>query len=161
MNTSDQSLFPIDSAFKRRWDWRYVPILEGRDENTKQPLGWKIAFDTPAGAFEFDWWEFVKRVNNVIGTTTSSEDKKLGYFFVKAERKSVDGEERLVVTAEKLLEKVVFYLWNDVFKDYGIDKIFAKGGKPVEYHCFYDSGTGEIDTALLKEFVESLPEVEK
>ena len=168
MNTSDQSLFPIDSAFKRRWDWRYVPILEGRDEHTTQPLEWKIAFDVvkkvggqpdTTEPFEFDWWEFIKRVNNVIGATTNSEDKKLGYFFVKAERKSVAGNEIYVVTAEKLLEKVIFYLWNDVFKDYGLDKIFAKGGKPVEYCQFYDRETGAVDRALVKEFVESLPVV--
>ena len=168
MNTSDQSLFPIDSAFKRRWDWRYVPILEGRDEHTNQPLEWKIAFDIvkkvggqpdTTEPFEFDWWEFIKRVNKVIGATTNSEDKKLGYFFVKAERKSVAGNEIYVVTAEKLLEKVIFYLWNDVFKDYGLDKIFAKGGKPVEYCQFYDRETGAVDRALVKEFVESLPVV--
>lgn len=99
MNTSDQSLFPIDSAFKRRWDWRYVRI----DDAHK---GWKIE----ANGKRYDWWNFLERVNKLIGETTSSEDKKLGYFFCKTS----DG----IITAETFVSKVVFYLWNDVFKDY-------------------------------------------
>lgn len=43
MNTSDQSLFPIDSAFKRRWDWRYMPIAKGNDNGVK--LNWQIDID--------------------------------------------------------------------------------------------------------------------
>lgn len=116
MNTSDQSLFPIDSAFKRRWDWEYVPITEGNDKDGN-PLGWKIAFDVPKkveGApdsteeFEYDWWEFVKRVNEVIGDTTHSEDKKLGYFFVKPMEEEVGGGKKKVISAKRFLEKVIF-----------------------------------------------------
>lgn len=99
MNTSDQSLFPIDSAFKRRWDWQYMPIANG----TK---GWRIS----ANGNEYDWWEFLEKINALIGEKTSSEDKKLGYYFCKAK----DG----VIDAKMFVGKVIFYLWNDVFKDY-------------------------------------------
>ena len=54
MNTSDQSLFPIDSAFKRRWDWKYMPICEGKENGVS--LGWKIE----ANGKLFDWWQFVE-----------------------------------------------------------------------------------------------------
>lgn len=105
MNTSDQSLFPIDSAFKRRWDWKYITISEGRD-NYGNPLDWSIA----CGNKSYSWWSFLEKINALIGSTTKSEDKKLGYFFCKAQ----DG----VISAEKFVGKVVFYLWNDVFNDF-------------------------------------------
>lgn len=113
MNTSDQSLFPIDSAFKRRWDWKYRPISNAQ-------LGWKIEAD----GMLYDWWEFLERINREIGTTTNSEDKKLGYFFCKAK----EGR----ISAETFVGKVVFYLWNDVFKDYDLSNSFfddGEGGK--------------------------------
>lgn len=75
MNTSDQSLFPIDSAFKRRWDWRYVKI-------TDAGKGWKIQ----CGGEYSDWWAFVTEINKKIAKETSSDDKKLGYFFCKPAR---------------------------------------------------------------------------
>jgi hypothetical protein len=99
MNTSDQSLFPIDSAFKRRWDWQYMPIANGNRD-------WRIS----ANDNEYDWWEFLEKINALIGEKTSSEDKKLGYYFCKAK----DG----VIDAKMFVGKVIFYLWNDVFKDY-------------------------------------------
>ncbi len=101
MNTSDQSLFPIDSAFKRRWDWKYVPI--GNVSEKK----WKIV----VGEEEYDWWGFLEKINIQIGEQTNSEDKKLGFFFCNANSDDV-------IDANMFVGKVLFYLWNDVFKDY-------------------------------------------
>lgn len=123
MNTSDQSLFPIDSAFKRRWDWEYIPI---RNANK----GWVIT----ASGKEWDWWTFLQCINEKIGKETVSEDKKLGYFFVKP-------QDNHTISAETFVSKVVFYLWNDVFKDYGFsDKEFRKAdGKEMTFPMFYET----------------------
>lgn len=148
MNTSDQSLFPIDSAFKRRWDWKYVPIREGRDKETNAPLNWYIN----TGDKQYDWWSFISKVNKLIGSLTNSEDKKLGYFFCKAK----DGE----IDADLFVSKVIFYLWNDVFKDYGFDdKDFQdEEGKILSFDRFYKdkNGTTCIDIANVELFLENL-----
>ena len=148
MNTSDQSLFPIDSAFKRRWDWKYVPIREGRDKETNAPLNWYIN----TGDKQYDWWSFISQVNKLIGSLTNSEDKKLGYFFCKAK----DGE----IDADLFVSKVIFYLWNDVFKDYGFDdKDFQdEEGKILSFDRFYEDKNGKtnVDIANVELFLENL-----
>lgn len=148
MNTSDQSLFPIDSAFKRRWDWKYVPIREGRDKETNAPLNWYIN----TGDKQYDWWSFISLVNKLIGSLTNSEDKKLGYFFCKAK----DGE----IDADLFVSKVIFYLWNDVFKDYGFDdKDFQdEEGKILSFDRFYEdkNGTTYVDIANVELFLKNL-----
>lgn len=148
MNTSDQSLFPIDSAFKRRWDWKYVPIREGRDKETNAPLNWYIN----TGDKQYKWWSFITLVNKLIGSLTNSEDKKLGYFFCKAK----DGE----IDADLFVSKVIFYLWNDVFKDYGFDdKDFQdEEGKILSFDRFYEDKNGKtnVDIANVELFLENL-----
>lgn len=132
MNTSDQSLFPIDSAFKRRWDWQYMPISKGR-ENGKD-MNWSII----ANDNEYDWWSFLTKINEQIGSTTNSEDKKLGFFFCKA----VNGK----ISAETFVGKVIFYLWNDVFKDFGFDNaIFNdEDGSTLSFDKFYSTENGKV-----------------
>lgn len=148
MNTSDQSLFPIDSAFKRRWDWKYVPIREGRDKETNTPLNWYIN----TGDKQYKWWSFISKVNELIGSLTNSEDKKLGYFFCKAK----DGE----IDADLFVSKVIFYLWNDVFKDYGFDdKDFQdEEGKILSFDRFYEdvNGVTNVNVANVELFLENL-----
>jgi 5-methylcytosine-specific restriction endonuclease McrBC GTP-binding regulatory subunit McrB len=125
MNTSDQSLFPIDSAFKRRWAWKYVRISEGKKKDGT-PLNYRIKFTVPAKdekpkqLVDVPWWDFVRAINKQIEDATKSEDKKLGYFFCKPDKKDNDADEcNTIISAETFVGKVVFYLWQDVFKDYG------------------------------------------
>ena len=141
MNTSDQSLFPIDSAFKRRWDWKYIPIKDHEEKDFKIDINGTI----------YSWWGFLEKINNVIGKVTSSEDKKLGYFFVKANGKDID--------ATKFVGKVLFYLWNDVFKNYGFDNtIFSRAeNKKFEFSDFFDKN-GEPETTVVNEFLKKLDE---
>ncbi len=106
MNTSDQSLFPMDSAFKRRWAMEYIPIkLQGNDaENYVIHLFGK----------EYKWVEFLEKVNKLIRIATDSEDKQMGEFFVKSP----------IIKLEEFRNKVMFYIWNDVCKDhYNASKI--------------------------------------
>lgn len=98
MNTSDQSLFPIDSAFKRRWDWEYEPI---KYKNTD----WVINIQGE----KYSWVSFQKEVNKRIFEATNSEDKQLGDYFVNPRNG--------VITENILVNKILFYLWNDVCKD--------------------------------------------
>lgn len=127
MNTSDQSLFPIDSAFKRRWDWKYIPISEGIDKQTHMPLGWKLKVNDML----YDWWAFLQAIDVRIGDLTKSQDKKLGYFFCKAK----DG----VIDAETLVGKVLFFLWNEVLKDFQEDQPFLSDGNGgnLKFDDFY------------------------
>ncbi len=139
MNTSDQSLFPIDSAFKRRWEWKYIPICNAEK-------GWSIK----AGGNEYDWWSFLNSINRQIQDVTSSEDKKLGYFFVKADAEGV-------ISAEKFVGKVAFYLWNDVFKDYGFDgEIFqGESGEPIAFQDFFLCD-GKANEDTVERFLKNL-----
>ena len=139
MNTSDQSLFPIDSAFKRRWEWKYMPIAnEGK--------GWTIEI----GKNTYDWWEFLDKINTKIEDATYSEDKKLGYFFCKAK----DG----VIDAKTFVGKVLFYLWNDVFKDTDFaDSLLKDEDGKKSFDKFYTpigQGNAEIVTSRIIEFMK-------
>ena len=133
MNTSDQSLFPIDSAFKRRWDWEYEPI---KYKNTD----WKIVIaDT-----EYSWVSFQRKVNEKILSTTNSEDKMLGDYFVNPS----DG----VITDKVLLNKVLFYLWNDVCKDGEGDIFKVSESEDVSFSELY----GEKGTKTLMKMMSYL-----
>ena len=139
MNTSDQSLFPIDSAFKRRWAWKYIPI-----SNANKNYSIKVGSD------KYDWWTFLDKANTLVEGFTESEDKKLGYFFCKADRNGI-------VSLEQFVGKVVFYLWNGVFKDTGFDdEVFddGKGGK-LYFKTFFNDN-GDPNPESVRQFMKNL-----
>ena len=133
MNTSDQSLFPIDSAFKRRWDWKYIKIANAHKN-------WQIKIDSET----FDWWQFVQAINYFVFDATQSEDKNLGYFFAKAK-----GD---IITAETFVSKVIFYLYTDVFKDYGFSGDIFKGEKDEEmtFQSFYTNDGKPCEAQIIR-----------
>ncbi len=155
MNTSDQSLFPIDSAFKRRWAWKYVKIKDAKKN-------WKIEADDNS----YDWYEFIQSINEVINNMTSSADKQLGYFFCKASQKANETDtEPTIITAETFVGKVLFYLWNDVFKEYGFDNSelfkFTKDndGKSVQadltFPDFYNDDN-KVNVGIMSQFIDNV-----
>lgn len=138
MNTSDQSLFPIDSAFKRRWDWKYVPI-DTKKEN------WTIKI----GDKDYSWSSFLEKINEEIDRTTHSEDKMLGFYFCRANNGVID--------ADKFVSKVLFYIYNDVFKDYGFDREMFKDedGKVISFKSYYNTD-GTINESKVERFLDNL-----
>lgn len=133
MNTSDQSLFPIDSAFKRRWDWEYEPI---KYKNTD----WAIDIN----GIQYSWTSFQKEVNERIFEATNSEDKMLGDFFVKPLNN--------VISEKLFLNKVLFYLWNDVCKDGDGDIFKTSDGTDIKFSDLY----GNNGASLLHSMMEHL-----
>ena len=140
MNTSDQSLFPMDSAFKRRFDWEYVPIsFDGKDA-----ANYQIDID----GSRYSWQNFVEAVNEKILDLTESEDKQLGEFFIKPDSGNI-------ISKERFLGKVMFYLWNEVCKDEHKNGSFfrAKINDKEDFFTFQDLYKNKD---LLKQFMDEL-----
>jgi len=140
MNTSDQSLFPMDSAFKRRWDWEYVPINYSKDIDSGKFV---IEIDEHT---KYSWVEFLESVNDKIYDATNSEDKQMGNFFIKKS-----------IKANEFVNKVMFYLWNEVCKEeYGTQRNFFRKGKDGKTEFKFTELFGDNQATILKEFMTSL-----
>ena len=108
MNSSDQNVFTLDTAFKRRWTMRMIENnIDACEYANHQICAWSIT-----------WGTFVKAINQKITelgeNNLSNEDNRLGAFFVR---------EADLNDAERFGEKVLMYLWNDAFK-FDHDKVF-------------------------------------
>lgn len=137
MNTSDQSLFPMDSAFKRRWDWEFVTI-NYEDANS---------LNIVVGDSTYNWGKFIENINPKIKELTGSEDKQLGNRFVNPK----DGN----ITFDQFRSKVLFYLWSEVYKDeYGTQNSifkFEENGEPKDFQFgdLYNENSIDLVKAFL------------
>ena len=154
MNTSDQSLFPMDSAFKRRFDWKYVPIRYAKDDSCGDSWNadlFKVVIDKDTS---FSWLHFLKKVNADIYKATESEDKQMGEFFIKPKNGSNE------IGLDEFRSKVLFYLWDSVYKDDPSFKNvfhFEKDGSVVTFQRLF---AGDF-TGILKQILKNLDEAYK
>lgn len=147
MNTADQNVFTLDTAFQRRWDMKMIENDVTKAEHAKTKI-----LDTTV-----TWEKFNTVVNEQIitsgATTLSSEDKRLGSYFVTedvlkyftmetdkneiAEKYNIDlenGQElerKIKDLNSRFGDKVIKYLWDDVFK-FSRDDLFESTYKSVE-----------------------------
>ena len=107
MNTSDQSLFPMDAAFKRRWEMEYIPIKY--NEGTLKNAYFTTDKDCKK---QYNWLKFLKWINNIIEKIHKSEDKQLGQWFISFD----DSKTKPYFDSSVFKNKVLSYLFFDVFK---------------------------------------------
>lgn len=143
MNTSDQSLFPIDSAFKRRWNWKFVPI------NYEQK-NWLLHI----GDSYYRWGDFLKKINPIIFSLTESSDKQMGYFFAKPDEKiGQNDKDNNTISEDIFLNKVLFYIWTDILKDFDAGKepfINPETGRAYEFSDFFDNQKNRVVEFITK-----------
>lgn len=98
MNTSDSSIYYMDSAFKRRWDWEFIDI----NSNLIKSEG--TAFNN-----RLDWENFIRKLNLFIKNNHSYirgiEDKQVGKYFIKGE----------IISKSVVQSKLMFFIWDSVF----------------------------------------------
>lgn len=134
MNTADQNVFTLDTAFQRRWNMRQIENRFDKSEHSKDIIvGTKV-----------NWGAFATVINDMVidinVDMASSEDKRLGTYFVKKKELEVN----------RFPEKVLKYLWDDAFK---MDKtaIFNENCKSLEEVVVtYETATTDKLAAVLR-----------
>lgn len=155
MNSADQGVYPIDTAFRRRWRQEYLPL-----DYDKGPEGDVSYVDAAGNHHPLAWREFVKLLNRHLASSQTldiAEDRMLGQWFVKKKELGGDG----------IPDKVLLYLWDDLLRHEGREHIFDAGtsGKVKTYgdlvieaaagrRFLSDSFLGKLNAAIIAEPVQ-------
>ncbi|MFA0117065.1 AAA family ATPase [Vibrio breoganii] len=131
MNSSDQAVMPLDTAFKRRWRFKFFDI----DFSHTDVPNHDFHLSTQGGVFKISWPKLASIINDVLIEAHVAEDRLLGPFFVKKEE-----IETAEAAKETLSSKLFVYLWDDVLRHIGPKKIFAS-----EYLTY-----GRLSSAYMK-----------
>ncbi len=113
MNSSDQAVMPMDTAFKRRWKFKYVPL------NFDLCASGSFDIYHPEGSLTVEWKHFALAINKILSDLAIPEDRHLGPFFL-SDHDLIDEESR----AESLTGKLFMYLWDDVLRHGNRPEIF-------------------------------------
>lgn len=119
VNTSDQNVNVIDTAFKRRFDFKYVGVEPIKSDNNGYVNNFSINFTSDN---QYEWVKLYQAINHIIINDLGlTEDKQLGPFFLKDKKNNNSNREQV---ADKLLH----YLWQDVERvSYTSGSLFADG----------------------------------
>lgn len=140
MNTSDSSIYYMDSAFKRRWEWEFIDV---DPDNTVSAEG--VAFSN-----RDEWKTFIGKLNTFIKSNHKSirgiEDKQIGHFFITDD----------VIQKSSVQNKLMFFLW---------DSVFNRDKKPLITLLFGDDKENELITfgdfaKLVQLFIDKINERE-
>lgn len=135
MNSADQGVFPLDSAFKRRWSFLYKDINAVAPQDANRP--WLCLPDCSdpldVRAVRYDWNTLRKGINQLILQTGFDEDRCVGYWFfsseeiaavethtdcvVKAYGGDEDAAQELETLPDPFMDKLLAYLRQDVFRN--------------------------------------------
>jgi hypothetical protein len=104
MNTSNESIYHMDVAFKRRWHWQYMDIEKGL-----------VSEEGTAFTSRGQWEEFVDNLNEFIRDhhkyVRRVEDKQIGYWFLQGDGEGSDA----TFSKSEIQNKVMFFVWDSVF----------------------------------------------
>ena len=116
MNSSDQAVMPLDTAFKRRWHFEYMEI----DFSKKGVPNTKLIMDTNNGKFAVTWPQLAQAINQILEDIGVAEDRLIGPYYLDS--KEGDTEE----SAKAALKgKLFVYLWDDVLRHSDRSALFA------------------------------------
>lgn len=116
MNSADQGVYPLDTAFRRRWEQIYLPLY---DDNKSSPDG-TVVYQSKGGGKEIAWISFVRTLNGFLQENFDfPEDRLLGAWFVKNHE----------LDAKAIPPKVILYLMDDLLRHEDKSKMFASGLK--------------------------------
>ncbi len=157
MNSADQGVFPMDTAFKRRWDFRYIGIDDGEDAvvtvgDEKKQLNEVVVSWGKDGAHRANWNTLRKAINNFLSNDVKvNEDKLLGPFFVGPASLT---EARF---AGAFKDKVLLYLYEDACKTKH-SKVFAEDLHTYSALCtaFDQRGVGIFADRFRAYYTETL-----
>ena len=138
MNMADQGVFPMDSAFKRRWEFEFMPI-DGDNKLSKRYLSYVVNMPVrlgQTGDYYIQWNNLRKEINGILQGCGLEEDRLIGPYFMKPTYTmelekvgTVEIEVYPIITKEALVNKLFSYLKQDILRFISADRIFKNNNE--------------------------------